>query len=132
MKVYIVNAISINMNNGKDVAVVQQKVPLERAKWYLTAAEKVESYVGHPDTARVISGLLGCEIPANRGNFSWEMLDHDDEVIVAQYTGPRLPEGATSLPEGADISFWAVFPVMGDGLFQMFEACAREGADLRA
>ena len=31
-----------------------------------------------------------------------------DALIVAQYRGPRLPEGATELPPGAKLEFWLV------------------------
>jgi hypothetical protein len=31
-----------------------------------------------------------------------------DEAVVAQYVGPRLPEGATALPEGANFSWFLV------------------------
>ena len=30
------------------------------------------------------------------------------DMLVAQYSGPRLPEGATALPAGARIEFWLV------------------------
>jgi hypothetical protein len=30
-------------------------------------------------------------------------------VLVAQYRGPRLPEGATELPEGATIEWYVVY-----------------------
>ena len=63
------------------------------------------SGVGHPDTAAVISTLLGKEVVPNRVNIQ---LTQGDVLIVAQYTGPRLPEGATELPEGATIKFWRV------------------------
>jgi len=29
-----------------------------------------------------------------------------DKAVVAQYIGPRLPEGATSLPEGSKVEFF--------------------------
>jgi len=60
----------------------------------------VESAVGHADTAALFSTILGMAIPMNRVSLS---LVPGDEIIVGQYTGPRLPEGATTLPEGAAI-----------------------------
>jgi hypothetical protein len=33
-------------------------------------------------------------------------LNPRDSAIVAQYIGPRLPEGATQLPSGATIKFY--------------------------
>ena len=37
------------------------------------------------------------------------MFEPEDLVVVAQYVGPRLPEGATSLPENAKIDYFAVW-----------------------
>lgn len=64
-----------------------------------------ESCIGHADTAAVISNLLGVDLPMNRQSVT---LEENETVVVAQYTGPRLPEGATELPEGATITFWQV------------------------
>jgi hypothetical protein len=67
--------------------------------------EGIESYVGHADTARLLSNLLGVEVPVNRASLA---LNATDELVVAQYRGPRLPEGATELPAGATIEFYQV------------------------
>lgn len=64
-----------------------------------------ESAIGHADTARIVGALLGVDIPASRRDVK---LAVGDEIIVAQYSGPRLPEGATALPEGAKIEFFIV------------------------
>lgn len=42
------------------------------------------------------------ELPANRASVK---LEPGEKMIVAQYSGPRLPEGTTALPEGAKIEF---------------------------
>lgn len=63
---------------------------------------QLESAIGHADTARIVSGMLGVELPANRQSVK---LARGEKMIVAQYTGPRLPEGATALPAGAEIEF---------------------------
>jgi hypothetical protein len=63
---------------------------------------QLESMIGHIDTAKIISGMLGVELPMNRKNVK---LAQGEKMIVAQYSGPRLPEGATTLPEGAKIEF---------------------------
>lgn len=57
------------------------------------------SFVGHADTANI----LGVE--CHRGDLK---ITENDVLYVAQYMGPRLPEGATELPEGAVIEFYRV------------------------
>jgi len=59
-----------------------------------------ESVVGHADTAALFSSILGREVLMNRASTS---LAVGDELFVGQYNGPRLQEGATSLPPGATI-----------------------------
>jgi hypothetical protein len=45
-------------------------------------------------------------VPTNRATVS---LKKGDTVVVGQYRGSRLPEGATTLPEGATIQWlWVV------------------------
>lgn len=61
-----------------------------------------DSCIGHADTAKILSDLLGQEIKANRKNI---LLQNGESAVVAQYKGPRLPEGTISLPEGATIEF---------------------------
>ena len=65
----------------------------------------VESAIGHQDTAKVVSDILGFEVKPNRVSIK---LNENDLLYVAQYTGPRLPEGATTLPEGAILEFFEV------------------------
>ena len=65
----------------------------------------VQSAIGHPDTARVLSSILGREIPCQRINVR---IDENTALYVAQYTGGRLPEGATQLPEGASFSYFRI------------------------
>ena len=65
----------------------------------------VESAIGHVDTAKVVSNILGFEVKLNRVSIK---LTESDVLYVAQYTGPRLPEGATTLPEGASLEFFEV------------------------
>lgn len=45
------------------------------------------------------------EVPVNRASYT---LVPGEKLLVAQYKGPRLPEGATKLPEGATIEFYLV------------------------
>lgn len=99
-KIYLSNAFSLNMvpTDGMINISVQ---PIERNQ----IPSNVESVVGHPDTARVISNELGFEVKPNRVTLK---LDDEDVLYVAQYIGPRLPEGATKLPDGAVIKYLKV------------------------
>jgi hypothetical protein len=107
MAIYVLNAKSINMNNGAPIMTVDVPITQEEAK-LIAASGEIKSLVGHPDTARVLSNLLKKEIPANRWNFTWDQVKPEDQVIVGQYSGPRLQEGATQLPEGSTLTFWKV------------------------
>ena len=96
MKIF--NALSINLiPEGGEINLI----PISAETVTFLLRNGVESFVGHVDTAAVISSELGLEVPFNRAHGSIE-----DEAIIAQYVGPRLPEGATSLPEGAEIRFF--------------------------
>lgn len=114
-KVYFCNAFSLNMlprtwddNRRGPIMLDCAKMTPEDVKTWLGAGDggvHVIHAVGHPDTARVLSGVLGLDIPCRRENV---LLAPGDRVIVAQYHGPRLPEGATQLPAGAEIDFWMI------------------------
>jgi len=103
MAVVIGNAFSINMLSKAIHEVAFAPVSVEQVKALIT--ETFTSCVGHPDTARVMSSILGVEIPMNRVSY---VFGENDILIVGQYTGPRLSEGASQLPEGATITWWKV------------------------
>jgi hypothetical protein len=65
----------------------------------------VDSAVGHADTAAVFSSLLGVPVPMERRTVT---LQPGETALVGQYSGPRLPEGATTLPEEATITWLLV------------------------
>ncbi len=60
--------------------------PLMYAKLFLK--ESYISCVGHEDTANILSTLLETPIPFSRREI---FLAPNDELLVAQYIGPRLP-----------------------------------------
>ena len=105
---YILNAFSLNMVVG-DADVSVREVSRAMAA---SLAANCPSAVGHADTAAVFSSVLGVEIPCNRATVA---LKEGDVALVGQYSGPRLPEGATSLPEGAAIK-WLVVGVNAPAL----------------
>ena len=65
----------------------------------------VESAVGHADTAALFTDALGIQIPCERRTVT---LRPGDMAILGGYRGPRLPEGATTLPAGAEIEWHLV------------------------
>lgn len=98
----ITNAFSINMiNETKILRFIPVSVEQTIAHF---DGSPVVSAIGHKDTAAVVSSVLGIEIPENRINVKIP----PEGIIVAQYSGPRLEEGSTSLPAGAKITFWWV------------------------
>ena len=100
---FILNAFSLNMIVG-NADIVVREVAINVAA---SLAPACISAVGHADTAAVFSHVLGVEIPCNRATVA---LKEGDVALVGQYIGPRLAEGATSLPEGATIK-WVVVAV---------------------
>ena len=95
----LLNAFSLNMVTFP-VAISVTEISVSEARALL--ASGFESAVGHADTAAVFSGLLGLTVQTNRVTIC---LGGGDQAVVGQYTGPRLPEGATVLPEGAAIKW---------------------------
>jgi hypothetical protein len=53
--------------------------------------------------------MLGVTIACNRESIT---LTDGDILLVGQYVGPRLPEGATTLPENSRIDWKIVFKVL--------------------
>ena len=111
------NAFSLNMIDIR-LLVDIRIVPL--ADWQAAQICSVAHHkgvlinaVGHSDTDCVIRNLLASAWASNAKDLpigqrlSVEMTEATT-LIVAQYKGPRLPEGATSLPEGATIEFLQV------------------------
>lgn len=103
-KVYLLNALSLNMASSPSGFFRWKKVTVEEAKALLTENE-FSSAIGHQDLATIVSSILGLPIEANRVNV---LLEPGDLAVVAQYRGPRLPEGTTQLPEGAKVEFYLV------------------------
>lgn len=99
---YVSNAFSISMlPYGGNVRIT----PINAKTAARILQDGFVSAIGHADIANVVSNELGVQIGVNRINV---VLDIDDALIVAQYIGPRLAEGATRLPEGAKIAYYLV------------------------
>jgi len=100
---YITNAFSLAML--ANLPRTQLGIELIPASTARELARDAVSAVGHASTAEIFSEILGLPIKADRRSVR---LNRGDSVIVGQYSGPRLPEGATSLPEGAAILWYEV------------------------
>ena len=108
---FILNAFSLNMIVGDADIVVREVSPTVAA----SLAADCTSAVGHADTAAVFEAVLGVPVPCNRATVA---LKEGDTALVGQYSGPRLIEGATALPEGATIK-WLVVGVRHPSLVEL-------------
>lgn len=106
---YISNAFSLNMikevpEHGASIHIkpVDTKTAQRIAR---NESNESQSIVGHASTAAVFESVLECPVPANRVTVE---LVSGDMMLVGQYIGERLPEGATALPEGAEIKWFVV------------------------
>jgi hypothetical protein len=89
-KTYLANAFSLQMIKAPCTVKITETESFP---------PEAQSCVGHPDTAKI----LGVE--CNRINVA---LEEGDVLYVAQLQGGRLPEGATTLPEGFAFKFLKV------------------------
>jgi hypothetical protein len=100
---FLNNAFSLSMLGPVDGATLQvSRLSLERAR---EVARDAISVVGHPTTRALFATALGREVACDRQSI---LLEPDDELVVGQYTGPRLAEGARELPEGATVDWFLV------------------------
>ena len=99
----LLNAFSLNMLASFPASVMIKEVSLDEARE--AVAQGFDSAVGHAETAAVLGEQLGVAVPCQRVTVS---LEKGEAVLVGQYRGPRLPEGATHLPEGATIKWYLV------------------------
>lgn len=96
----LLNAFSLNMLAAFPAKISAEEITVAEAREAL--AEGFTSAVGHKDTAAVFAAELGVPVSENRTTVA---LAPGDVAVVGQYRGPRLPEGATTLPEGARIQW---------------------------
>lgn len=97
-KVFIGNAFSLQMVADNAIITKVEVAPEE-------IPEGAVSITGHADTATVVGSILGRDILCNRASV---MLDDEDTLYVAQVVGGRLPEGATTIPDGMEIKFYRI------------------------
>jgi len=106
---YICNAISLGMVPAGSVSASLRITEIAAPTAYLADAEAAhgpaQSAVGHADTAALFTALLGRPVAPARVTLQFSP---DDEYLVGQLSGPRLPEGAITLPAGASIRWMLV------------------------
>ena len=111
-QLYLSNAFSINMIPDADRNYrFLFLAPFEAAAILYVLRDRLTNIIGHADTAALVELVLRAQVPALELPEPQRLtvqLAVADEVLVAQYTGPRLPEGVTQLPEGARLEFWLV------------------------
>ena len=101
----ILNAFSLNMVSDLLEGFSVRFTPLSQeavGRLSEQIGKPFYSAIGHADTAALVSADLGMKLPYNRETIS---VERGDEVLVAQYRGPRLEEGTTVLPEGARFEY---------------------------
>ena len=106
MIVHVLNAFSLNMVDFDGSAKwhrVTREVLRDMLEDGHSLAHHLKSFIGHADTAAVISTDLGFHLPANRETVK---LEAGAKALVCQYKGPRLAEGTSTLPEGATIEYY--------------------------
>lgn len=117
--VVICNAFSLNMLPDAIYTdlLVEHLEDLDSAKEIIDFFRKqnieIKSAVGHASTAAILGDQLGFDVPMNRCNVE---LVHGMRLIIGQYIGPRLEEGVTTLPDGAEIQWKIVSNVHHDSI----------------
>jgi hypothetical protein len=98
------NTFSLSMFSDAIVRFEVEYISIERAK---ELSKTARSVVGHADTANLFTTLLETPVAFNRESIA----GCHEQLLVGQYVGPRLPEGASTLPTGALIRWVIVTPL---------------------
>jgi len=119
----VTNAFSINMLTQGDISLNFSRLPdAETSRLHCLMAlrnEVLVNAIGHKDLDAIVRRELNLDSatlpPGQRMTVSFPMdRDTDQQMLVAQYRGPRLPEGTTELPDDAEIEWWIVTSFAGD------------------
>jgi hypothetical protein len=110
MATYITNAFSLNMLS-EEVGMVRIVRNPDVKKYFESA---VVPAIGHENTAQLVEKEFG--LNQNLFNRCTVAMQPGDRAVIFQYSGPRLPEGATELPVGAKIVPVVVEAISGEAL----------------
>ena len=72
-KVILLNALV--PSSSKPSIIITMPISTEEAKELIRKTKKVESYIGHEATARLLSEMLGVDIPMSRAMYTPQNLD---------------------------------------------------------
>ncbi len=89
---YVGNVFTFGFLSNKNVDIKSRVISWKEFDEVL--ASEFINFMGHEDVAHMVG------LEQNRISIS---VKSGDIVYLAQYDGPRLPEGATVLPEGATL-----------------------------
>jgi len=101
-RIKVLNALPVGALQVKAAHIEIREVTPELAREYAKNHE-VESYIGHPSTARALSEMLGVEVPVNRAE---ARLEHGDRLLIAVLTR-RVTGDQEVKPENLRL-FWAI------------------------
>lgn len=102
----VANAFSINMLNQFPCDVRFQEINKDECLSIIQQHNyELDSYIGHEDTANVLSTELNINIPAKRQSL---IINKNEQILIIQLIGGRLPEGTTKLPENFKFKYFVV------------------------
>jgi Domain of unknown function (DUF1874). len=105
-KIYLLNTlvIPVNFDTYENVYIRAETITIEEAKQILINNPFI-SAIGHEGTAKLLSQLLGINIPVNRITVFFEPGDIGIHFFLKQ----RLPEGKVLTEEELkELDFWLV------------------------
>lgn len=127
MKIYICNALAMGMldrdvqERNPDYRAAQgsprtpRPITIDQALKIIGCADELVGAVGHADTAGLIASALNLATVQVHGRITVRLRGGPDglwadaeKALIGAYTGPRLPEGCTTLPEGAVLEWWVI------------------------
>jgi len=112
MVLYVLNSliIPVNFDERSEAVVRMKKITIEEAKSLLK--NPFVSAVGHEGTAKLLSELLGIEIPVNRTTIFMKQGD----LAIHFFLKERLPEGKVlSKEELQGLQYWLVLSEVTEG-----------------
>ena len=105
MTVYILNtvAIPVNFDEWDEVKVVLRRITVQEARDLMR--EGFISAVGHESTAKILSQILGIDVPCERRTVFMEPGD----IGIHFFLKSRVPEGRVLTEEEMkDLPYWLV------------------------